>query len=398
MRFGSVYELQPGPGLGADSDRIVHVWREAATQVALMDQLGWDYVWEVEHHFLGDYSSSSAPESFLAYVAGQTSHIRLGHGVVLLPKEFNHAWRIAERIAALDILSNGRVEFGTGRGITRDELEGFGMVPDDSRAMQLEALEMLPQMWASDTFSWQGQFYNLPERRVSPRPVQRPHPPMWMAAVQPDSWRVAGERGLGVLSFGFSEPGLLEENIAVYREALKTDNPPSGMINDQIAIAPLMYCAETDTEAIQTAKPHLDFFVQCNIGFISQWLGSKSAAYEFYEKMAGASKPGEIFAMPKFEATKDIPGLSPDEAELAAQVRNGVFCVGSPQTCCDFVQLCVDAGIDNLFFPVQYGTLTHEQITRSIRLFSEEVIPKFAHPMRHAVAPQRPHGMGMVVG
>jgi alkanesulfonate monooxygenase SsuD/methylene tetrahydromethanopterin reductase-like flavin-dependent oxidoreductase (luciferase family) len=386
MKFGAVYELQPGPGLGADQERIVQVWREAIQQVVLMDELGWDYVWEVEHHFLGDYSSSSAPEVFLSTLAALTSQIRIGHGVVLLPKEFNHAWRVAEKIAALDIVSNGRVEFGNGRSITKDELLGFGIDPADSRAMQLEALDMIPRMFTQDTFSWKGQFYDVPERRVTPRPIQQPHPPMWIAATQPESWKVAGERGLGILSFGFSQPGMLEENIAIYHEALATAQPVSGAINRQIAVSPMMYCAETDEEALETAWPHIQFFVQQNIGFISQWKGSTSRAYDYYEKMAAFSEQGELFALPTFDPV-DMPGLSEEAKVLGGQVQNGLFCVGSPATCVEFVQKHVDAGIDQLIFPVQFGTLTHEQITKSISLFTEQVMPKFSTNVRVTGAP-----------
>ena len=387
MKFGAVYELQPGPGLGADNDRINQVWREAIEQVVLLDDLGWDYVWEVEHHFLGDYSSSSAPEIFLSTLAARTSQIRIGHGVVLLPKEFNHAWRVAEKIAALDIVSNGRVEFGNGRSITKDELLGFGIDPADSRAMQVEALDMIPRMFTQDTFSWKGQFYDLPERRVTPRPIQQPHPPMWIAATQPESWKVAGERGLGILSFGFSQPGMLEENIAIYDEAIASAAPVSGAINRQIAVSPMMYCAATDEEALETAWPHIQFFVQQNVGFISQWKGSTSRAYDYYEKMAAFSEQGELFALPTFDPV-DMPGLSEEAALLGGQVQAGLFCVGSPQTCIEFVQKHVDAGIDQLVFPIQFGTLTNEQITSSVRLFTDEVMPKFSTNAQFASRPR----------
>ncbi len=377
MKFGAIYELQPGPGLGADHERIVQVWREAVEQAVALDRLGWDYVWEVEHHFLGDYSSSSAPEIFLSTVAAKTSQIRIGHGVVLLPRAFNHPWRVAERISALDIVSNGRVEFGNGRSITRDELLGFGIDPDDSRAMQLEALDMIPRMFTQDTFGWQGEFYDLPERRMTPRPIQKPHPPMWIAATQPESWRVAGERGLGILSFGFSQPGMLEENIQIYRSALDTAQPVGGVVNNQIAVSPMMYCAETDEEALEAASPHVNFFVQQNVGFISQWQGSSARAYDFYEKMASFSESGELFALPKAEPLT-TPRLSPEAAQLGGQVQNGLFCIGSPATCIEFIEKHVEAGINQLIFPLQFGTFTQDQIMRSIHLFTEQVMPKFS--------------------
>src|SRR5688500_16680687 len=133
------------------------------------------------------------------------------------------------------------------------------------------------------------------------------------------------------------------------------------MVNNQIAVAPMMYCAETDAEALETAWPHVSFFVQKNVGFIGQWKGSTSRAFDFYEQMAAFSDQGELYALPTFDPL-DNPGLGPEAVMLGAQVRNGLFCIGSPATCIDFVQLHVDAGIDQLIFPLQFGTLTNEQI------------------------------------
>jgi alkanesulfonate monooxygenase SsuD/methylene tetrahydromethanopterin reductase-like flavin-dependent oxidoreductase (luciferase family) len=179
---------------------------------------------------------------------------------------------------------------------------------------------------------------------------------------------------------------MLEENIAIYHEALATAQPVSGAINRQIAVSPMMYCAETDEEALETAWPHIQFFVQQNIGFISQWKGSTSRAYDYYEKMAAFSEQGELFALPTFDPV-DMPGLSEEAKVLGGQVQNGLFCVGSPATCVEFVQKHVDAGIDQLIFPVQFGTLTHEQITKSISLFTEQVMPKFSTNVRVTGAP-----------
>jgi len=111
MRFGVFYELQlPRPWHKDDEHRLFH---QALDQVALADRLGFDYAWEVEHHFLEEYSHSSAPEIFLAACSQRTKTIRLGHGICLMPPKYNHPARVAERISALDILSNGRVEFGS---------------------------------------------------------------------------------------------------------------------------------------------------------------------------------------------------------------------------------------------------------------------------------------------
>ena len=144
MKFGIFYEHQlPRPwGEG----REVQLFQEALDQVELADRLGIDFAWEVEHHFLEEYSHSSAPEVFLAAASQRSKRIRLGHGIVLCPPGYNHPARVAERIATLDLVSNGRVEFGTGESASRMELEGFGIDPTQKRAMWLEAIEQIALM------------------------------------------------------------------------------------------------------------------------------------------------------------------------------------------------------------------------------------------------------------
>lgn len=373
MKFGTIYELQPGPRPWPP-DREYQVYHEALEQIIATEEAGFDYVWEVEHHFLTEYSSSSAPEVFLAWVAGQTKRIRIGHGVVLVAPQINHAWRIAERVAALDIVSSGRVDVGFGRAITHDELLGFNVDPAETRAMQEELLDMLPLMWTQGTFAWEGKYYNLPEREVHPKPLQKPHPPMWIAATQPATWRLAGERGLGTLSFGFAQPGLLEGSMAEYEEGLKQAKPAGGVINKQWASAPIMYCAETDEEALEAAAPHINFFVGKNLGFIAQWKNSEAKDYQFYRDMAAQ---GEIPGIPQEAKGVPVEGLSQEASVLTGLVDAGVFCVGSPQTCIEFVKKYEDVGIDQLIFPIQMGTLTNQQIIDSARLFGDKVLPRF---------------------
>ena len=233
MKFGIIYELQMQKPW--DENQEYKTYHDALDQVELADKVGFDYLWEVEHHFLEEYSHSSAPEVFLAAASQRTKNIRICHGVALLPGPFNHPIRVAERTAALDIVSNGRVELGTGRSITEQELGGFGIDPADSRPMWEEAVEMIPKMWTQETFSWEGKHFNVPPRNVIPKPIQKPHPPMWMACTQPESFRIAGAKGLGALSLGFIAPGLLEASLGVYREALKDAEPVGAFVNDQFA-------------------------------------------------------------------------------------------------------------------------------------------------------------------
>src|SRR6266511_3142165 len=180
MRFGIFYEHQlPRPWAPGNEHRLL---TDALEQVELADRLGIDYLWLVEHHFLEDYSHSSAPEVFLAAASQRTSRVRLGHGIVQLPPAYNHPARVAERIATLDLLSDGRVEFGTGESSSEAELGGFGIAREDKRAQWGEALEVVTRMLVEEPFAGhQGKFIEVPPRNVVPKPLQRPHPPLWVA-------------------------------------------------------------------------------------------------------------------------------------------------------------------------------------------------------------------------
>ena len=209
--------------------------------------MGFEYVWETEHHFLEKFSYSSAPELFLTAVAQNTSKIRIGHGAVLLT--MNHPVRVAERAAVLDILSDGRLEFGTARGVTEAELGGFMIEPEDSRPMWEEALRMIPPMWMNDRFEWNGKFFKVPPRNVIPKPVQQPHPPLWVAATTPPTFEMAGHMGLGVLSFALTAPGQSEKAVVAYRAAIRNAEPVGAFANNQVAAFTTALCLEDDTEA-----------------------------------------------------------------------------------------------------------------------------------------------------
>src|SRR5215510_6705901 len=165
MKFGIFYEHQlPRPWTdGAE----LELFKEALAQVELADRLGIDYAWEVEHHFLEEYSHSSAPEVFLAACSQRTTNIRLGHGITLMPPAYNHPARVAERLATLDLVSDGRVEWGTGESSSRIELEGFNIEYDAKRAMWMEAVRESARMMASSPYpGYTGQYFSMPMRNV----------------------------------------------------------------------------------------------------------------------------------------------------------------------------------------------------------------------------------------
>ena len=259
MKFGLMYEIQiPEPHYpGIEQER----YKQVLAQVELADQVGFDYFWTVEHHFLNEFSHCSAPEVLYGAISQITKRIRIGHAVALLPSQYNHPVRVAERAAVLDILSDGRMDLGTGRSTTLIEMDGFEVNPEDTKAQWEEAVSIIPRMWTEDPFAHEGRFFNIPARSVIPKPVQKPHPPMWVACSQPDSFRAAGEMGLGVLCFNLAGYGQMKERVDMYREGLKHANPVGQFVNDQVAALCLVHCGEDDEEARVVAAPEGLWFV-----------------------------------------------------------------------------------------------------------------------------------------
>ena len=362
MKFGLIYELQQQKPWEENQEH--KTYHDALDQIELADKVGFHYAWEVEHHFLVEYSHSSAPEVFLAAASQRTKNIRLGQGVALLPYPFNHPVRVAERAAALDIVSNGRFDLGTGRSITEQELGGFGIDPADSRPMWEEAIQMIPKMWTSESFSWEGDYFVVPPRNVLPKPIQKPHPPMWMACTQPESFRIAGSKGLGALSFGFIAPGVLEASLSIYNEAIKDAQPVGEFVNKQFAATAFASVAPTDEEALEFGRPAAEFF-QESIGILFVPWAKKAnvpSSYQYYVSLAQMVE----------ERLKQGNGNQFQEAW-----ESGTLCIGSPERCRGVVQKYVEAGVDQLILMVQVGRIPHEKVMQTIRLFGEEIIPAF---------------------
>src|SRR5947207_1234782 len=165
MKFGIFYEHQLPRPWGPDDEH--KLLKDALDQVELADRLGIDYVWEVEHHFLEEYSHSSAPEVFLGAASQRTNRIRLGHGIVQVPAAVNHPARVAERVATLDLISGGRVEFGTGEGSSQMELGAFGVERETKRAQWAESLDAITRMFVEEPFAgYAGRWTSMPPRHV----------------------------------------------------------------------------------------------------------------------------------------------------------------------------------------------------------------------------------------
>jgi len=337
---------------------------ECVEQVMLADQLGYKGVWFTEHHFLPGFSYSSSPELVLSHLAAKTKNIRLGHGIVLLPFRINHPVRVAERIATLDVLSNGRVDFGGGRAISESELSGFEVDPDLTRAQWEESLAIIPKAWTDETFSWQSPTIKVPERQVVPKPVQKPHPPMWVACTQPASIEFAGDHGIGVLGFGIGQ-GQSNDYVRMYRERIKKCKPIGSFVNDKFALLTFTLCCDTDAEALKIQGANFRTYNDAVRNLFAPWIdGKPPKSYEFFMKQF-------------MEGRKQAQTVPMEEI-----VKAGGACIGSPETCRNVLQYLSDAGVDEALLFMQMYTTPHDKIMRSIELLAKEVKPKLKNNSR----------------
>ena len=255
VRFGIFFELSVPPPFDGAAERAVY--RNALEQAVLADELGFDWVWAVEHHFLEGYSHCSAPELFLTAVAARTERIRVGHGAVVCVPEMNHPVRVAERAAALDILSGGRLDVGTARSSTWTELGGFDVDPDMTKQTWDEYVHVLPKMWSGEPFSHEGLGWRMPERRVLPTPVQSPHPPLWVTVTTPGTELDAADRGIGCLGVAAVSFVEQERRTAEYRRRIQLCEPVGG-VNDAVTTQNFLYCHEDIDVAARGRREHGD--------------------------------------------------------------------------------------------------------------------------------------------
>jgi alkanesulfonate monooxygenase SsuD/methylene tetrahydromethanopterin reductase-like flavin-dependent oxidoreductase (luciferase family) len=362
MDFGALYEMQVRRPWGPTSERDAY-WA-CLEQAVAAELAGFTHVWAVEHHFREEHSHMGAPEIWLAAVAQHTDTIRLGHGIALLPIPFNHPVRVAERTAALDILSNGRIELGTGRSVVELELEGFGIDPGESRPMWEESISFLQKLWTSgdELVEWKGEYFSVPPRRVFPRPVQEPHPPLWMAATSPASYAVAGDFGLGVLGFGMAtKRDALERRLNEWRTALHTTERPVTTKNEQAAVMLMTFCASTRQQARAICEEAFVDFLDHSIDVFIRW-GEKKELPPGYEWYA--------------EAARKAPRQS-GKQKFDYLLENGMVLVGPPDELAANVEEYRKIGVTQIITLTQLGRISQSDALDSIRLFGKEVIPQF---------------------
>jgi alkanesulfonate monooxygenase SsuD/methylene tetrahydromethanopterin reductase-like flavin-dependent oxidoreductase (luciferase family) len=357
MKFGMMYEIQiPEPHYpGIEQER----YKQVMAQVELADEIGYDYFWTVEHHFLKEFSHCPAPEVLYGAISQRTKRIRIGHAVALLPQQYNHPARVAERAAVLDILSGGRMDLGTGRSTTPIEMGAFQVNPDETEAQWREALGMIPRMWTEDPFSHEGHYFQMPPVSVIPKPIQKPHPPMWMACIRPESMYKAGSLGIGALCFAPGGKEQMAEKLTAYREGIKNCEPVGSFINDQVAAVCLTHCAMDDAAAKRVAAEPAAWFINKGAELYRTWHADPSQVSESYQ----------------FQLSQQVE--KPAEELAKSLMDSGGAAIGNPDTIIEVLKDYQDIGVDQVMFVMEMGGLPHTNIMESIKLVGKHVMPYF---------------------
>jgi len=354
MEFGIMTEASmvtdiDSLGKRPDAQALQSRYKEVVAEALLGDQLGYSVFGTSEQHFLAPLCSVSAGELFLATVAAQTKRIRIRTSITLLP--FHQPVRVAEQIATLDLLSDGRVEFGSGKGNSTLTAGGFNIDINETDARWMEGMDIVIRAWTQEEFSYQGKYYQVPPRRLSPKMLQRPHPPLWYAAISPPSHERAGLKGMGVMSLTVGiNLRQLEKRVKVYRDAIKLAEPYAGVVNDRFSVYCLAHCAETTEQAREDARAPMLAYLKGVVDLYEDTLKSTGSGLDFSETRKTIS---------------DFDLLDSSDNVL----------VGDPPTLVEKIKRYESLGVQEMFFRME--GLPHEKVMNSIKLIGEHVIPHF---------------------
>jgi alkanesulfonate monooxygenase SsuD/methylene tetrahydromethanopterin reductase-like flavin-dependent oxidoreductase (luciferase family) len=359
MKFALIYQVQVSKPWTAQSE--YQRFQEIIEQVSFAEEVGFESVWFMEHHFAPEQSHSSAPDLVLAALSQRTARMRLGLAVVLMP--IHHPVHTAERIATLDLISGGRVELGVGRSGHPYQLTPFGVSMEDSRGLWEEALTILPRAWTEDVFSHHGQYYNIPPREVLPKPVQKPHPPLWGACNQEDTARLTGQMGFGCLVITHRGAERAHTLIRIYKEAISTATPRGKFVHNRVAANTLAFCGAEREHARTRGAALLDWYrTMQRVREERNWQGIAlediPEDYRFHMQKGADTRGGD-----------NITGR-----ELVDARR---FCMGDPEDCIKFIEQFAAIGVEELMFNFQLGPVLHQEVMTSIQLFGKHVIPYF---------------------
>ena len=367
MEFAMFYEIPVARPWTRESE--YNAYQNTIEQAVLGDKMGFHSFWTVEHHFLEEYSHCSNPEVLYGHIAALTENMRIGYGVRLLPKPYNHPVRTAESVAVLDLISNGRVEFGTGRSSTRAELEGFNIHPNETRAQWDEALRHIVGCWTNDEYEFEGEYWSMPKRRVLPKPRQDPHPPIWGATSSVPGHYEIGKRGIGLCSFTVGQPPEdLAERLEAFRKGhADCDEPVGAFRNERAATFTMVHCNETNEKARAAAEESFVWYPGYGGGLIAS--------------VADYLADLEVAELGTYEYTGDA-AKSRDEG-LLGQItmdyiwESGAGVVGDPDRCVEIAKRYEAVGCDLLFCLFNPYKMAHEDVMTSIELMGKYVIPEF---------------------
>ena len=353
MKFGLMTQIQMPRPWGPNPE--VQAYNNAIAQAAAADAAGFGYYWITEQHFFLEIGHSACPDMLLAAISQRTKQIRLGFSVVLMT--VNNPFAIAERIATLDVLTNGRVDFGMGRGSTHYMVEAFGVDRATERERAAEATEAVMRMFTEDPFTgYKGKYFDLPQRDVLPRVAQIPHPPLWVAASNLSSYERAGRQGVGVIGVTRNSIDETRDAIRAYRAAIRNGDRTDFIgdyPNEQVAAFALACCHEDD---------RIGRDIACAA---ARWYnGDNDTALN---PVRFATAGGVEAVVSKFRSRSN------DQL-----IEDGMAIGGNPDTVCRVVEKWAEAGLDQMIFLLQAGRITHDQVMRSIDLIGEKVIPRFA--------------------
>ncbi|NRA03830.1 MAG: LLM class flavin-dependent oxidoreductase [Myxococcales bacterium] len=366
MKFALFYEIPVARPWSRESE--LRAYQNTLEQAIRGDELGFHAFWTVEHHFLEEFSHCSNPEVLYGAVASRTQNIRLGYGVRLAPKPYNHPVRSAESAAVLDLISNGRVDFGTGRSSTRLELEGFGIHPNDTREMWREAIEHIVDCWTNEYSEFEGKHWSLPRRRVQPKPIQEPHPPIFAATASEGGHQMMGELGLGLCSFAVAAPPEdVARRIDIYRKAISGCIKPLGkFVNNQAAAFTMVNCAPTAEESRAISEESFLWYVKTSVGLIgtvATWLKEMKQELGTYDYLEPVQQAVESNAMNLL----DFNYLTGAKAVLS----------GTPDQVVETAKEYEKAGVDLLLCLINPYKIPHEKAMQTIELMGKYVLPEF---------------------
>ena len=387
MQFGLLYECQrPFQGTEIDWNAL---YKETLEQCELADQMGFDNLWFVEHHFLTGFSGSPAQDAIFGALSRITKQIRIGYGVCILP--YHHPVRVAERVALLDQLTDGRIEVGTGRSNAYEQT-GLGIDPRETRNLWNESINMLPKIWTSDEYEYEGENWSVPKRRVLPKPYQQPHPRLYLACTSEDSFRLAAQKGIGVLSSASYAVEVLKEKVQIYRDALKDCEPVGEFVTEFWGNNVHGFCDDDDDYAKELAAESMKTFFGPDKPYIAGRIGAYEELLEAWggvpEHLSADFSRWLRQSDEEHQQLAQEVGLSLDAGPGAARAAiaqldgktlsdRGVIIAGNPESCIKTCQMYEDIGVDQVMLIMQTETIPHEKVMGSIEKFGKEVIPHF---------------------